>query len=99
MSLPVSSTGRRPSNMKADWNRRAVADPLVAIACDEGKDEAHFWESGARDAVMMLDGIETLLQGWESVLEIGCGIGRILPTLARHFDRVYGVDVSGEMLR
>ncbi|MCL6546635.1 MAG: class I SAM-dependent methyltransferase [Bryobacteraceae bacterium] len=33
------------------------------------------------------------------VLEIGCGIGRMTLALAEVFGEVYGVDVSGEMIR
>jgi ubiquinone/menaquinone biosynthesis C-methylase UbiE len=32
-------------------------------------------------------------------LEIGCGTGRLLEQLTRYFEQVFGVDVSGEMVR
>src|SRR5439155_19364195 len=34
-----------------------------------------------------------------TVLEIGCGSGRITRALAEVFGQVYGVDISGEMIR
>ena len=33
-----------------------------------------------------------------SVADIGCGIGHFLPTLAKHFGRVYANDISQELL-
>ena len=33
------------------------------------------------------------------VLEIGCGAGRVTRALAGFFGEVYGVDISGEMVR
>jgi ubiquinone/menaquinone biosynthesis C-methylase UbiE len=37
--------------------------------------------------------------GRMAVLEIGCGAGRVTRALAQVFGRVYGVDISGEMVR
>ncbi len=34
-----------------------------------------------------------------AVLDIGCGIGRMLKPLAQRFRKVYGVDISPEMIR
>ncbi|HTA30996.1 MAG TPA: glycosyltransferase, partial [Candidatus Cybelea sp.] len=34
-----------------------------------------------------------------TILEIGCGLGRMTKHLARHFGHVHAVDVSGEMIR
>ena len=89
----------RQSNMKMDWDARARKAPLHAIACDDGKDEASFQASGRRDAAIILEGIEPLLPAHERMLEIGCGVGRLLEPLSAHFRSVYGVDVSGEMVR
>ncbi len=89
----------RRFDMKRDWDARARQDALFAIACDAGKDEAVFQATGRRDAAMLLEGLDGLLPTRESVLEIGCGIGRVLEPLATEFRHVYGVDVSGEMVR
>jgi SAM-dependent methyltransferase len=85
--------------MKADWDARARRDPLWYIACDEGKDEAQFLESGWRAVAMLLEGLIPLLPGRESALEIGCGIGRLLELMTGEFRELYGVDISGEMVR
>ena len=86
-------------SMKKDWDARAREAPLKAIACDDGKDEAVFQASGRRDAAIVLEGVEPLLAARERVLEIGCGVGRLLEPLTANFRSVHGVDVSGEMVR
>src|SRR5260370_8396017 len=89
----------RQVDMKRDWNVRAGEDAPKAIACDDAQNEAAFRASGERDLPLVLEGVTEILTGHESVLEIGCGTGRLLEPLARHFGRVFGVDVSGEMVR
>jgi SAM-dependent methyltransferase len=39
------------------------------------------------------------VRGRDAALEIGCGPGRLLRPLARHFTEIHGVDVSDEMIR
>ena len=89
----------RHFDMKSDWNVRAEEDAHKAIACDDAQNEAAFRASGERDIPLVMDGVTEILQGRESALEIGCGTGRLLEPLTRHFDQVFGVDVSGEMVR
>jgi len=85
--------------MKEDWDARARKDPLWYIACDDADNEAVFQASGRRDAAILLDGLDPLLPGHERVLEIGCGIGRLLEHMAPQFCELFGVDISGEMIR
>lgn len=85
--------------MKSDWDSRAGDDAHKAIACDDSQSETAFRASGERDLQMILEGVSGILNGHDSVLEIGCGTGRLLEPLARHFSQVFGVDVSGEMVR
>jgi SAM-dependent methyltransferase len=86
-------------DMKGEWDARAREDSLFAIACDSGKNETTFKESGRVDAARLLEGLAPLLSSRESVLEIGCGVGRLLEAIASEFHHLYGVDVSGEMIR
>jgi SAM-dependent methyltransferase len=92
-------TVMRRFDMKSDWDVRAEENASKAIACDDSQNEAAFRESGERDANLILEGVSEILRQRESVLEIGCGTGRLLEPLTRHFDNVFGVDVSGEMVR
>lgn len=89
----------RNFTMKADWNLRAQENAHKAIACDEAENEAVFRASGERDIGLVLDGVPEILPANHSALEIGCGTGRLLEPLSRHFGQVFGVDVSGEMIR
>src|SRR5881227_2023381 len=38
------------------------------------------------------------LRGRDAALEIGCGPGRLLRPLSRHFGEIHGVDVSDQMI-
>jgi len=89
----------RHFDMKSDWDVRAGEDAHKAIACDDAQNEAAFRASGERDVKLVLEGVSEILAGRESALEIGCGTGRLLEPLAKHFEQVFGVDVSGEMVR
>ena len=89
----------RRFDMKSDWDVRAGEDAHKAIACDDSQSETAFRASGERDVQLVLQGVSEILEGHQSVLEIGCGTGRLLEPLARHFEQVFGVDVSGEMIR
>ena len=89
----------RHFDMKSDWDVRAGEDAHKAIACDDAQNEAAFRASGERDLQLVLEGVSQILAGHQSVLEIGCGTGRLLEPSTGHFDRVFGVDVSGEMVR
>jgi SAM-dependent methyltransferase len=89
----------RRFDMKSDWDVRAAEGAHKAIACDDAQNEAAFRASGERDIALILEGLPGILPGHESALEIGCGTGRLLEPLARHFHQVFGVDVSGEMVR
>jgi SAM-dependent methyltransferase len=86
-------------DMKTDWDVRAGEDAHKAIACDDAQNESAFRASGERDLQLILQGVSGILKERQSVLEIGCGTGRLLEPLTRHFDQVFGVDVSGEMVR
>ncbi len=86
-------------DMKADWNERAKKNSLYYIACDDADNESVFRDSGQRDVKIVLEGVEPLLPSHEKVLEIGCGVGRLLEPMAEHFRVVSGVDISGEMVR
>ena len=89
----------RHFDMKTDWNLRAEENAHKAIACDEAENEAVFRASGERDLRLVLEGVPEILPANDSALEIGCGTGRLLEPLSRHFGHVFGVDVSGEMIR
>lgn len=89
---------RRRTTMRADWDRRASENAPYYV-CTTGAESAEsFAASGERDLDdKVVDGLD-VSPGWR-VLEIGCGMGRLLRPLAPRVARVVGVDLSEEMLR
>ncbi len=63
------------------------------------QDATEFWQWGRTLAKRFLEESEIPFTGEETVLEIGAGIGRMTAYLAERFKRVYGVDVSPNMIR
>jgi SAM-dependent methyltransferase len=86
-------------DMKGEWNDLARRDARFYIIMEEGRDETTFRASGRRDAQEIYDAVAAHLPGSGRVLEIGCGIGRLLEPMGEYFRELYGVDVSGEMVR
>ena len=93
--------------MKKEWDARAKMDPLLAIATGHSQNEDDFWKSGVDECKSIL-GIENnlfsaIVKNKEpskmKILEIGCGIGRILIPMSKIFGEVIGIDVSSEMVQ
>jgi SAM-dependent methyltransferase len=91
--------------MRRDWDERARANArhYVATARTDWTDEAYF-ESGRQNVDdEILTDMGNVCQGKDpkrmTVLEIGCGSGRITRALSAVFGEVYAVDISGEMVR
>jgi len=85
--------------MRADWNRRAGEDANYYVAFGRrNQGEEEFLASGA-DVVRNLERELKRLAGRDAALEIGCGPGRLLLPMSRHFSEIHGVDVSDEMIR
>jgi SAM-dependent methyltransferase len=86
--------------MKRDWDDRARQSSRYFIATGEpDDDETAFDESGRRDVMYFFEGLEHLLAADATVLDIGCGIGRMDRHVAPRVGRLIGIDVSGEMVR
>lgn len=89
--------------MRADWNQRAEEDANYYVAFGRrDQPEQEFFASSA-DQVRAF---ETELRRkpaafWKTqrALEIGCGPGRLLRPLRRHFREIHGLDISDEMIR
>jgi cyclopropane fatty-acyl-phospholipid synthase-like methyltransferase len=89
---------RRRDAMRADWDRRAKENAPFYVCTAAAESAAAFAASGLRDLEEhVVDGLEVLPE-W-NVLEIGCGMGRLVKPLAARVARVVGVDLSDEMLR
>ncbi len=84
--------------MRSDWERRARENAPFYICTTAAGTEEAFAASGEKDLdEQVLDGL-AVSPGWK-VLEIGCGIGRLLKPLSERVAEAVGVDVSEEMIR
>jgi SAM-dependent methyltransferase len=85
--------------MRSDWNERASEDAYYYVAFgrrEQADDE--FFATGS-DLVRTLEAEFKRLPARDAALEIGCGPGRLMRPLSRHFREIHGVDVSDEMIR
>jgi SAM-dependent methyltransferase len=85
--------------MRADWNERAGEDAnyYVAFGRREQDDEEFF--STATEIIKGFEWDLKRVRGRDAALEIGCGPGRLMRPLAKHFREIHGVDVSDEMVK
>lgn len=81
------------------WDRAAAENAAWYIATGYTVEDAAFFEQGAAetDALLQLCGVT--ISPTETVLEIGCGVGRMTRRLAELAGGVVATDVSEEMLR
>jgi SAM-dependent methyltransferase len=85
--------------MRADWNERAGEDANYYVAFGRREqEEAEFFATGA-DVVRGLEMDLARFSGRDAALEIGCGPGRLMRPLSRHFKEIHGVDVSDAMIK
>lgn len=93
----VSRLWRRREAMREDWDLRARENAPFYVCTTAADSAAAFDASGVRDLeAHVLDGLD-VSPAWR-VLEIGCGVGRLLRPLAGRVARVVGVDLSEAML-
>ncbi|WP_439493691.1 class I SAM-dependent methyltransferase [Bosea sp. (in: a-proteobacteria)] len=93
-----------------DWNVISEADPYWGVLSAEkfkGSElspavAAEFFESGSAYVERLLGFVNAYLPSgalkYDSALDFGCGVGRLLIPLARRFVRADGVDISPRML-
>lgn len=82
------------------WDRHARTRSLEATSSHDASDADTYWRSGERDwALVLIVAKQAGLPARGSVIEIGCGLGRLTRLAATDFSRVIGLDVSPEMLK
>ncbi len=69
-------------------NRRVYRDPELES----------FWTEGEQDLRRILGMFDVVIDPMDTVLDIGCGVGRLTRPLALRARHVYGIDISAEML-
>jgi SAM-dependent methyltransferase len=85
--------------MRADWNERAGEDAYYYVAFGRREQDDEEFFGTAADIVKGLEWELKRFPGRDAALEIGCGPGRLMRPLSRHFGEIHGVDVSDEMIR
>lgn len=90
--------------METEWDQRARKNAFyyVDTARLEWSEDDFFRSGQAEVEEQILTDLGNICRGRDpktmSVLEIGCGAGRVLRALSGIFGEVHGVDVSGEMV-
>jgi ubiquinone/menaquinone biosynthesis C-methylase UbiE len=89
--------------MRADWNQRAREDANYYVAFGRRDQDDNEFLSTAADVIRDLEGELKRLPADVPVaarraLEIGCGPGRLMRPMSRHFGEIHGIDVSDEMI-
>src|SRR5579864_581996 len=88
--------------MREDWNNRAREDAGYYVAFGRREQEDADFYATASEVVNRLEHELKRVplkdrHGWKA-LEIGCGLGRLMRPMSRHFVEIHGVDVSDEMV-
>jgi SAM-dependent methyltransferase len=83
------------------WDERARENALFFVdnTIDyRDPDVEAFWAGGAKALDRILDALGASVGRHETVVDIGCGVGRMTRALAARARHVIGIDVSSEML-
>lgn len=96
-------TAKTADLMRQDWDERARKDAFHYIASwrkDWNRDS--FFQSGEEDYQNFVSQVFERCR-WDpegkTMLELGCGAGRMTRSFAQRFSHVYAFDISTEMLR
>jgi SAM-dependent methyltransferase len=87
--------------MQRFWDERAREDPWYFVDNRVPYGEADldaFWAGGRRDLDRILEDLGVAVAPGDTVVDVGCGVGRLTRALAGRAARVRALDVSGEML-
>jgi SAM-dependent methyltransferase len=83
------------------WDERAREDAMFFVDDREpyrSADEERFWAQGERDLDHVLGTLGARIEGGDTVVDLGCGVGRLTRVIAARASHVYAIDVSAEML-
>lgn len=88
------------NKQKQLWENLSRENSKYYINSDFGKSitDEQFKVSGISDYNRLIKSDE-LIDNYDSILDLGCGTGRLTASMAYYFDRVIGIDISGEMIK
>jgi SAM-dependent methyltransferase len=87
--------------MRRFWDARAREDPFFFVDDRQpyrAGDDRDFWTQGEEDLRSFLAQLGAEIPTEATVVEIGCGVGRLTRVIAARAARVVALDVSPEML-
>jgi SAM-dependent methyltransferase len=86
--------------MRSDWDRRAAEDAYFYVAfAERHQTREAFLATAAENLGIFEADLARLPAGKKRALEVGCGPGRLMLPMSRHFTEIHGVDISGEMVK
>ena len=103
--MPGLEITKQLLRMRRDWDRRARenARHYVVTGQPQWTDQEFFQSGQVTLEEEILNDLENICQGKDpkqvTVLEIGCGAGRVTRAFADFFGEIYAVDISPEMVR
>jgi len=87
------------------WEDMGVLDPYWAILSEPTKkngrwETTDFFAIGKKEISLLMNELRQLdlPRRQQRALDFGCGVGRLTRALARHFNHVTGIDISGPMI-
>ena len=85
------------NKVKNTWNHFAATNPMWSILTgNENWDINEFYKTGIDEAVVL---IGDWLKPGGSILDFGCGVGRMSEAFLKYYDEVTGIDISENMLK
>jgi SAM-dependent methyltransferase len=90
------------ARMERFWDARAQEDPFYFVDSRlryGSPDLERFWADGAADLDRLLAIAGVAVEPDHTVVEVGCGLGRMTRVLAERAQEVFALDVSSAMLR
>ena len=107
VSMSEDPNAPRPSSaedwahlLKRDWSQRAQSPSRdFYVASHPGWQDSDAWHAqGVNDAGLMLHGLSAEWLRDAGVLEIGCGVGRLVPHLLERMTAYTGFDIAPGMV-
>jgi SAM-dependent methyltransferase len=87
------------SILKKDWEERARKDPSLYVMAESNSTEERILESGKTDFENeFLPRLKEYINGNSTILEIGCGVGRMSYYIAQNCEELTILDISRELL-
>src|SRR4051794_20827180 len=88
-------------SMGAFWDDRAREDAFYFVDNSGHYQQAdldRFWAIGERQLDELLHAVGARVEPGQTVVDVGCGVGRLTRVLSRRASRVHALDVSAEMV-